>query len=377
MLLRQYLLRADALERNGIWVSRPSPSRLIYIENSEVIFAKGRDASERLDSFLIQKGILTSAQVSHALSKNNSYDSLVKTLLALGFLSPERMRGHVQEWIETILRNAINDKTSSWSFESVKHAIDQSPCKFPIGKICYESYLAPPSGEPLSASILYLIRQAPSSSLHEWLKNDPIYVALPKDSWLTLEQIQKAAEKSVYLKPFMDYLNDSKLLELKPISESIDLSSGPRKIRTSFSKFLLKLSFVAFLVIAIFYASRLMPITRKATDSGGPPLEGPIPLSVIASDKPQSKVRPLEQADQNLWAITLNFDANSTVIKLWEEDLRLKKSLYIQQGSRGYLIVLGPYVDFDEANRDLELLTKDQILRSNGLGIKKFSDLLR
>ncbi len=355
------LIRKDPQYRHGIWFSAPSPSRLIFVEQGQIVSVKGSTENELFESFLEKINAFPPPQLSFALSKRVPNESFIQTLKNLGFLPKQKLQELQKEWVEHLLVQWIQDESISWKFEPVNHASERWDLDIQIDRVVLSSFILRRSmREKVFTKIK--IRLLQHQFKHLLVGNlESMKSILISHDWITYSQLISGVNKPEELWGLIDYLKLTNQIEIK---EEIDLESDkkthsfkqPRSFTRSFVW-----SLIGSFILAIIW-NQFYPNQSEITDS--------------VNVTPPIFNQTIREPDH--WTIIINIQADESLLSEIKSDFGDKFSLHIvpiSPGSKTFQISLGDFASYSEA---LEIQTSLDLARrtySNGWGVRRIRDL--
>lgn len=362
------LIHKDPKYRHGIWFSSPSPSRLIFVEQGQIISLKGSSENELFETFLAKVNALPPNQLTYALSKVSPRDSFNQTLRNLGFLTKSKLLELQKQWVEQLLIDWIQDESITWKFEAVNHASENWGIDIQLDRIVLTSSILRRStigaGSPK-------IRIRVINHQFKHLLVGPIErlkVILNSHEWIPYSVLASEVNQPDVLWGLLDYLKNTghiEVLEDETHSQFKETTGSPLQTsghgRRSIRSFSLSISLTLGLLIIIGVLSAW--VTKKKPIQPAPYqlLEGSVPLR-----------------EKNHWTIVINIQANEESLTQIKSDFGERFSLYFDPsppGSSKFRVSLGDFASYSEALEVLNSLELHRRPYSNGWGVRKFKDL--
>ncbi len=89
--------------RSGVWKVGQEPSRTLYLDAGDIVFAQSTAPEDRLTAILVEKGKLTQAQLDYAMGNLKPGLSIGKNLIEMGFITQRDLLDTARSQVERIV----------------------------------------------------------------------------------------------------------------------------------------------------------------------------------------------------------------------------------------------------------------------------------
>lgn len=354
------LIRKDPQYRHGIWFSSPSPSRLIFVEQGQIVSVKGSKEQELFESFLDKTNALPAAQLRYAISKGSSKESFIQTLRNLGFLPKQKLLELQREWVEQLLIEWIQDESITWKFEPVNHASERWGLDISIDRVALASFIIRRSITGLGSSGIS-IRVLEHQFKHLLVGTlEPLKTILSSHEWITYSQLISAVNRPEELWGLLDYLQIANQIEIQEkVGSSSDKTIADNRRSRPY------LHVYGWVILGLALAIAILSVRPRLftpIESAPPPVVG--------------RNLPIRELDH--WTIVINIQADETLLRQIKSDFGEKFSIYFEPSSSGsstFQVSLGDFASYSEALEVQNSLELSRRSYSNGWGVRKFKDL--
>ncbi len=114
----QDLFRHHRDRSTGLWKLGTEPSRTIFFELGDIVFAQSTHTMDRLTFLLVERGKLTQAQMDYALANLKPGLSIGKNLIEMGFITQRDLLDVARAQVERVLQGAMGTPDQLPSFEA-------------------------------------------------------------------------------------------------------------------------------------------------------------------------------------------------------------------------------------------------------------------
>lgn len=117
-------------QATGIWRLGQDPSRTIYLDHGDVVFAASSHPLDRLTHLLVERGKLTQAQLDYATANLNPAMSIGKNLIEMGFITQRDLLDVARAQVERVVWACMAGTGESMTFEA--KALDAATVRLPF-----------------------------------------------------------------------------------------------------------------------------------------------------------------------------------------------------------------------------------------------------
>ena len=114
----QDLFRHHRDRSTGLWKLGTEPSRTIFFESGDIVFAQSTHTMDRLTFLLVERGKLTQAQMDYALANLKPGLSIGKNLIEMGFITQRDLLDVARAQVERVLQGAMGTPDQLPIFEA-------------------------------------------------------------------------------------------------------------------------------------------------------------------------------------------------------------------------------------------------------------------
>lgn len=102
----------------GLWKLGAEPSRTIFFESGDIVFAQSTHTMDRLTFLLVERGKLTQAQMDYALANLKPGLSIGKNLIEMGFITQRDLLEVARAQVERVVQGALGTPDQLPTFEA-------------------------------------------------------------------------------------------------------------------------------------------------------------------------------------------------------------------------------------------------------------------
>ena len=106
-LALQDLFHRHREKATGLWKLGHEPSRTVYFEAGDIVFAQSTYPADRLTHLLVERGKLTQTQLDYALANLRSGISIGKNLIEMGFITQRDLLDVARAQVERVVSGAL------------------------------------------------------------------------------------------------------------------------------------------------------------------------------------------------------------------------------------------------------------------------------
>ncbi|WP_257309271.1 DUF4388 domain-containing protein [Geothrix fuzhouensis] len=114
----------------GLWRLGQEPSRTIFFDHGEVVFASSGHLQDRLTHLLVERGKLTQVQLDYAMANLNPTMSIGRNLIEMGFITQRDLLDVARAQVERVVWSAMAGAAEPPTFES--KVLDASTVRLPF-----------------------------------------------------------------------------------------------------------------------------------------------------------------------------------------------------------------------------------------------------
>jgi hypothetical protein len=103
----QDLFRRHREKATGLWKLGQEPSRTIYFDSGDIVFAQSTHPMDRLTHLLVERGKLTQTQLDYALANLKPGISIGKNLIEMGFITQRDLLEVARAQVERVVSGAL------------------------------------------------------------------------------------------------------------------------------------------------------------------------------------------------------------------------------------------------------------------------------
>jgi len=118
LLALQDLFRRYRDRATGVWKLGQDPSRTIFFDYGDTVFAQSTHLQDRLTTILVERGRITQAQMDHALANLKPGISIGKNLIEMGFITQRDLLDIAKYQVERIIHACMAQSDLLPVFES-------------------------------------------------------------------------------------------------------------------------------------------------------------------------------------------------------------------------------------------------------------------
>ena len=107
LLALQDLFRRYRDRATGVWKLGQDPSRTIYFDYGDTVFAQSTHLADRLTTILVERGRITQAQMDYALANLKPGISIGKNLIEMGFITQRDLLDVAKVQVERIIYGCL------------------------------------------------------------------------------------------------------------------------------------------------------------------------------------------------------------------------------------------------------------------------------
>ncbi|NTV75508.1 MAG: hypothetical protein HGA66_15060, partial [Holophaga sp.] len=107
LLALQDLFRRYRDRATGVWKLGQDPSRTIYFDYGDTVFAQSTHLADRLTTILVERGRITQAQMDYALANLKPGISIGKNLIEMGFITQRDLLDVAKVQVERIIHGCL------------------------------------------------------------------------------------------------------------------------------------------------------------------------------------------------------------------------------------------------------------------------------
>lgn len=114
----QDLFQRHRERRSGVWKVGPEPSRTLFLEAGDIVFAQSTAAEDKLTAILVERGKLTQAQLDYAMANLKPGLSIGKNLIEMGFITQRDLLDTARSQVERIAWGGLATEDATPAFEA-------------------------------------------------------------------------------------------------------------------------------------------------------------------------------------------------------------------------------------------------------------------
>ncbi len=104
--------------RSGIWKVGDDPSRTLFMDSGDIVFAQSTAGDDKLTAILVEKGKLTQAQLDYAMANLKPGLSIGKNLIEMGFITQRDLLDTARSQVERIAWGAMATLETTPTFDA-------------------------------------------------------------------------------------------------------------------------------------------------------------------------------------------------------------------------------------------------------------------
>jgi hypothetical protein len=104
--------------RSGVWKIGDDPSRTLFLDAGDIVFAQSTAAEDKLTAILVEKGKLTQAQLDYAMANLKPGLSIGKNLIEMGFITQRDLLDTARAQVERITWGALATAQAQPAFDA-------------------------------------------------------------------------------------------------------------------------------------------------------------------------------------------------------------------------------------------------------------------
>lgn len=104
--------------RSGVWKVGEEPSRTLFLDAGDIVFAQSTAPEDRLTAILVEKGKLTQAQLDYAMANLKPGLSIGKNLIEMGFITQRDLLDTARSQVERIAWGSLATPGIAPAFEA-------------------------------------------------------------------------------------------------------------------------------------------------------------------------------------------------------------------------------------------------------------------
>lgn len=114
----------------GLWRLGQEPSRTVYLEAGDVVFAVSTHPLDRLTHLLVERGKITQAQLDYAMANLNPAMSIGKNLIEMGFITQRDLLDVARAQVERVVWASLASQDDPATFEAKE--LDATTVRLPF-----------------------------------------------------------------------------------------------------------------------------------------------------------------------------------------------------------------------------------------------------
>lgn len=114
----QDLFRRHRGKENGVWKLGQEPSRTVFLDNGDIVFAQSTYPNDRLTHIMVERGKLTQAQLDYAMANLKPGFSIGKNLIEMGFITQRDLLEVARAQVERIVLASLGTADELPEFEA-------------------------------------------------------------------------------------------------------------------------------------------------------------------------------------------------------------------------------------------------------------------
>ena len=118
LLALQDLFRLHREKATGVWKLGQDPSRTVFLDYGDTVFAQSTHLADRLTTILVERGRITQAQMDYALANLKPGISIGKNLIEMGFITQRDLLDVAKLQVERIIHGCMAQADAMPAFES-------------------------------------------------------------------------------------------------------------------------------------------------------------------------------------------------------------------------------------------------------------------
>jgi hypothetical protein len=130
LLALQDLFRHHRERATGLWRLGVEPSRTIFFDSGDIVFAQSTHATDRLTHLLVERGKLTQTQLDYALANLKPGISIGKNLIEMGFITQRDLLDVARAQVERVVQGGLGTPDLEPVFEEKE--LDATVVRLPL-----------------------------------------------------------------------------------------------------------------------------------------------------------------------------------------------------------------------------------------------------
>ena len=126
----QDLFRHHRDRATGLWKLGTEPSRTVFFESGDIVFAQSTHTMDRLTYLLVERGKLTQAQLDYALANLKPGLSIGKNLIEMGFITQRDLLDVARAQVERVVQGALGTPDQRPTFDA--RELDATVVRLPL-----------------------------------------------------------------------------------------------------------------------------------------------------------------------------------------------------------------------------------------------------
>jgi len=114
----QDLFRRHREKATGLWRLGQEPSRTVYFDSGDIVFAQSTHPMDRLTHLLVERGKLTQTQLDYALANLRQGISIGKNLIEMGFITQRDLLDVARAQVERVVCGSLATPDLEPTFEA-------------------------------------------------------------------------------------------------------------------------------------------------------------------------------------------------------------------------------------------------------------------
>ena len=126
----QDLFRHHRDRATGLWKLGTEPSRTVFFDSGDIVFAQSTHTMDRLTFLLVERGKLTQAQMDYALANLKPGLSIGKNLIEMGFITQRDLLDVARAQVERVVQGAMGTPEMVPTFDA--RELDATVVRLPL-----------------------------------------------------------------------------------------------------------------------------------------------------------------------------------------------------------------------------------------------------
>lgn len=114
----QDLFQRHREKATGLWKLGQEPSRTVFFDSGDIVFAQSTYPSDRLTHLLVERGKLTQTQLDYALANLRPGISIGKNLIEMGFITQRDLLDVARAQVERVVCGSLGNSSETPIFEA-------------------------------------------------------------------------------------------------------------------------------------------------------------------------------------------------------------------------------------------------------------------